>query len=169
MPEEQITAIWREARVVPRALLDEDSRTQAALGLFRARDQAGLHRVRRTAADVSQSVLSSARKLDPVYRRPVTELLEPRYTVGASRWRNLPAASLAMALTARLAARSVPAFVSLAQAQRALWGDLARHAPDLVRIDIVLAELALAGAERAHLTERAARGPRPGEETVRGL
>ncbi|MBR8743511.1 hypothetical protein [Nocardiopsis sp. MG754419] len=167
MPEEQITAIWREARVVPRALLDEDSRTQAALGLFRARNQAELHRVRREAADISQSVLSTAGKLSSAYRRPVIELLEPRHTVGASRWRNLPAASLAMALTARLAARSVPAFVSLSRAHQPLWGDLARSAPDLVRIDIVLAELALAGAERAHLAQRRARGPRPGEGLFR--
>ncbi|WP_047869770.1 hypothetical protein [Nocardiopsis sp. RV163] len=167
MPEEQITAIWREAGVVPRALLDEDSRTQAALGLFRARNQAELHRLRRDAAELSRNVLSAAGKLSPVYRRPVTELLEPRYTVGASRWRNLPTVSLAMALTARLAARSVPAFVPLAQAHRPLWSDLARSAPDLVRIDIVLAELALAGAERAHLAQRRARGPRPGEGLFR--
>lgn len=153
MPEEQVAALWREAGVVPRALLDQDSRTQAALGLFSSRNRPELDRVRHAASDIAQSVLSAAVRLSPVYRRPVTELLEPRHFAGASRWRNLPAASLAMALTARLAARSVPAFASLAHAQRSLWGDLARTAPDIVRIDIVLAELALAGAEHTHLAE----------------
>ncbi|MEE2038754.1 hypothetical protein Q8791_16135 [Nocardiopsis sp. CT-R113] len=157
MPEEQVTAIWREARVVPRALLDQDSRTQAALGLFTARNRSELYRVRRAATDITDSVLRLARGLSQTYRGPTTALLEPRHTAGASPWRNLPAASLAMALTARLAARGVPAFASLARGQRTLWGDLARTAPDLVRIDIVLAELALAGAERARLAKEQTR------------
>lgn len=153
MSPDQVTAIWQAARVVPRALLDEDSRTQAALGLFSARDQPAMHRMRSAAPDIAGSVLHLAKRLDQTYRRPVLDLLEPRHAPGTARWRNLPAASLALALAARLAARGVPAFTSLARGQRAVWGDLARHAPDLVRIDIVLAELALAGAERAHIAK----------------
>lgn len=153
MSKDQVTAIWQAARVVPRALLDEDSRTQAALGLFTARDLPQMHRVRGAAPDIAAAVLHLAQRLDPTYRRPVLELLEPRHVPGAARWRNLPAASLALALAARLAARGVSSFASLARGQRAVWGDLARCAPDLVRIDIVLAELALAGAERAHFAK----------------
>ncbi|GAA1440190.1 hypothetical protein [Nocardiopsis tropica] len=153
MPEDQVTAIWQAARVVPRALLDEDSRTQAALGLFTARNQSELHRMRRDASDITSAVLHLVKRLQEPYRRRALTLLEPRHAPGAARWRNLPAASLALALAARLAARGEPSFTSLVRSQRAVWGDLARCAPDLVRIDIVLAELTLAGAERAHFTK----------------
>ena len=157
MSKEQIAAVWQAARVVPRALLDEDSRTQAALGLFSVRDLPEMHRVRAAAHEIAGGVLHMAKRLDETYRRPVLDLLEPRHAPGADQWRNLPAASLALALAARLAARGMPSFASLSREQRAVWDDLARHAPDLVRIDIVLAELALAGAERAHFAKEQTR------------
>ncbi|AFR08044.1 hypothetical protein [Nocardiopsis alba] len=157
MPEDQVAAIWQAARVVPRALLDEDSRTQAALGLFTERNRSELYRLRQSASDIITATLHLVKRIPETYRLPALALLESRHAPEASRWRNLPAASLALAVAARLAARGVRSCASLARGQQQVWGDLARCAPDLVRIDIVLAELALAGAERAHFTKEPSR------------
>lgn len=157
MPDDQVTAIWQAARVVPRALLDEDSRTQAALGLFTERNRSELYQLRSRASDITTAALHLVKQIPETYRRPALALLESRHAPGSSRWRNLPAASLALAVSGRLAARGVRSCASLSRGQQQVWGDLARCAPDLVRIDIVLAELALAGAERAHFTKEPSR------------
>jgi hypothetical protein len=148
LSQEQFEALWRAARVVPRGLLDGDSRTNAALGLFTVRDTPGLRLVRKHGADIVHPVLRGLSRLEPHYQSTATALVRSRYTPDARPWLNLPAVSLAMAVTARLCARGFPLFASLAQAQRRTWECLAKAAPDLVATDIVLAELVLSGAER---------------------
>jgi hypothetical protein len=148
LSKEQFEALWRAARVVPRALLDGDSRTNAALGLFTVRDAPGLRLVRKHGADIVHTVLRGLSRLERHYRDAGTALVASRHTPAAEPWLNLPAVSLAMAVTARLAARGFPLFGSLAQAQHRTWESLAGSVPDLVATDIVLAELTLSGAER---------------------
>ncbi|WP_160050510.1 hypothetical protein [Nocardiopsis sp. FR4] len=145
---ERFEALWQAARVVPRALLDGDSRSNAAMGLFTIRDSARLRLVRKHGADIVHPVLRSLTRLRPHHQHAATALVGSRHTPDARPWLNLPAVSLAMAVTARLAARGFPLFASLAQAQRRTWTALAEAAPDLVATDIVLAELTLSGAER---------------------
>ena len=63
--------------------------------------------------------------------------------------------STALALVARIAARGYDDCRAFEHAWRPRWTDLARRAPALTAIDLVLAEALIASAERA----RFARGP----------
>ena len=60
-------------------------------------------------------------------------------------WQSLPAMSIALALTSRLAARGDVRFQSELESLRHVWAALARCAPDLVEVDIVLAECLVLG------------------------
>ena len=60
--------------------------------------------------------------------------------------------SLSLALVARIAARGDEACRSFERGWRARWTDLARQAPDLTSIDLVLAEAIVAAAERARFS-----------------
>ena len=64
-------------------------------------------------------------------------------------WLALPAMSASLALVARIAARGDEACRSFERTWRGRWTDLARQAPDLTGIDLVLAEALIAAAERA--------------------
>jgi hypothetical protein len=64
--------------------------------------------------------------------------------------------SASLALVARIAARGDQACRSFERDWRDRWIDLARQAPDMARIDLVLAESLLAGVERARLAEEPA-------------
>jgi hypothetical protein len=57
--------------------------------------------------------------------------------------------SASLALVARIAARGDEACRSFERTWRGCWTDLARRAPDLTGIDLVLAEAHIAAAERA--------------------
>jgi hypothetical protein len=61
-------------------------------------------------------------------------------------WLGLPAMSIAMALLARLAARGDSNAALLEEGYRGKWANLALHAPELVAIDLVLAEALVAAA-----------------------
>lgn len=149
MQKEQFDTVWRAARVVPRALLDGDSRAKATLDLFVARESAHVRAARRRGGEILHEVLFGVSRLDTIHREAANALVRSRCTASSvNSWRDLPAVSLALAVTARLSARGIERFQSLAQAQREIWEGLARCAPDLVATDIVLAELTLSGAER---------------------
>jgi len=64
--------------------------------------------------------------------------------------------SASLALVARIAARDNEACRSFERSCRDRWTDLARQAPDMTSIDLVLAEALIAGAERARLAEETA-------------
>lgn len=136
---QQIEAIWRAARIVPRALLDADSRASAALRLFDRREEKGLREAGKLAATAVQ------RTLPLLEGRPelIAQLKARMHPQGKGGWFALPAASTAFALLARLAARGHPACRNLEQLFREYWLQLAAGAPDLVLIDLILAELLL--------------------------
>ncbi|GAB2445485.1 hypothetical protein GCM10027187_08500 [Streptosporangium sandarakinum] len=140
---EQIEGIWRAADVVPRALLDADSRAAAARRLFDLREEDAVCELGRLASHV-------VRKARTLIRRPrlLRQLEQRGHPGGRGGWYALPAASAAFALTARLAARGDAGCRSAEQTFRADWARLAAAAPQLVTTDLILAEL-LAGAEQA--------------------
>jgi hypothetical protein len=141
MPLQQIESIWRAADVVPRALLDADTRASAARRLFDARGESAAKEVGKVAAHVVRAARTLIR--DPRLRAQLDQRRHPEDRGG---WYSIPAASMAFALIARLAARGDAACRSAEQNHRADWARLATVAPDLVTIDLVLAEL-LIGAD----------------------
>ena len=127
-------------RVVPGGLLDGDERLVAARQLFDARDRNGLRRVasygdtrlRRYLTDAGGSVAAAI------------EARQPR-----TGWRGLPALSLAFAFCARLAARGHRPLQALLPQIIPHHAAIARHAPHLTTVDLVLAEFILAGTGAA--------------------
>ncbi|WP_283138127.1 hypothetical protein [Rhizohabitans arisaemae] len=142
---QQIEGIWRAADVVPRALLDADTRMSAARRLFDARGEEPL----RLLGQVALQVADAARTL--LKRKELTGQIDRRRHPRNRRgWYSAPAASAAFALVARRAARGDTACRAAEQTFRADWVRLATVAPDLVAIDLVLAELLIGpGAERS--------------------
>ena len=149
----QVAVPWAAAFAVPQPLLDPATRAVAAGQLFGARTTAELTRAGQDAI----SVVRSAEQLVAAspYRRAVTQLAARRHPDGTGGWRALPAMSTALALVARIAARGYDDCRTFEHAWRPRWTDLARRAPALTAIDLVLAEALIASTERA----RFARGP----------
>jgi hypothetical protein len=73
------------------------------------------------------------------------EIVARRPTEGKGGWLALPAMSIAMALTARLAARGNARCQVLEREYRGKWANLTLRAPDLVAIDLVRAEALIVG------------------------
>ncbi|HSZ30689.1 MAG TPA: hypothetical protein VK784_13165 [Pseudonocardiaceae bacterium] len=140
-PAAQMDIVWRAAAIVPRGLLSADERAAAARELFDNRWRLGVERVAREArvrlAELTQLIRrhSAPNALAAVQARG-----------GREGWVALPALSLALALTARLAARDTGLRRCVAHFV-ATHAALARHAPRLVTVDLVLAELLLTGAD----------------------
>jgi hypothetical protein len=151
---EQVDAVWQAAAVVPQTLLDVDTRAVAARQMFDSRRTPELARAARDATFVVRSaerlVAASA------YPGAVTQIMARRHPDRKGGWLALPAMSAALALVARIAARDDEACRSFERDWRDRWTDLARRAPDLTSIDLVLAEALIAGTERARLTEELA-------------
>ncbi len=134
-----LEAKWPAAVVIPQPLLDADTRAVAARQLFDAWSTPELT----SAAQDATSVVRSAERLVAAtpYRRAAAQI--------AARRLALPAMSASLALVARIAARGDEACRSFERTWRGCWTDLARRAPDLTGIDLVLAEAHIAAAERA--------------------
>jgi hypothetical protein len=144
LPPEQLEALWQAAAVVPKALLDDDTRVTAARRMFDARNSAPL----RSAATVAKTVMRAAELTiqESGYPDLVKSIAARRPADGRSSWLGLPAMSIAMALAARLAARGNARCAVLEREYRGKWANLALRAPDLVIIDLVRAEALVVGA-----------------------
>ena len=151
---EQVEAVWQAAAVVPQALLDADTRAVAARQMFDARRSAELARAAREAT----SIVRSAERLVAAspYRVALAQIAARRHPDGKGGWLALPAMSASLALVARIAARGDEACRSFERGWRDCWAGLARQAPDMVGIDLVLAEALIAGADRTRLAEETA-------------
>ena len=134
----QLEAAPPAAAVVPQPLLDAATIAAAARQLLDARGTPELAR----AAQDAPSVTRAAERLVAAspYRRAAAQI--------AAR-RELPALSISLALVARISARGDEDCRSFERAWRPRWTDLARQAPSLTSIDLVLAEALIAAAERA--------------------
>jgi superfamily I DNA/RNA helicase len=149
---EQVEAVWQAAAVVPQTLLDRDTRAVAARQLFDAR---------RTLARVAREATSTVRSAEQLvtaspYWRTVAQITARRHPDRRGGWLALPAMSASLALVARIAARGNEACRSFERACRDQWTDLARQAPNMTSIDLVLAEALIASTERVRLVEESA-------------
>jgi len=144
---DQIEAVWQAAVVVPQALLDADTRAIAARQMFDARRTTELSRAAREAG----LIVRAAERLVAASPYPcaAAPIAARRHPGGKGGWLALPAMSIAMAVVARIAARGHEASRSFERSWREHWTGLARQAPDLASIDLVLAEAHIASAERA--------------------
>jgi len=148
---EQLEAVWQAAAVVPQTLLDADTRAVAARQMFDARRTPELVRAARDAASIIRA--AEHRVTASPYRSVLTQIAGRRHPEGKGGWLALPAMSASLALVARVAARGDESCKSFERDWRSRWVDLARRAPEMTRIDLVLAEALLAGAERSRLAE----------------
>jgi superfamily I DNA/RNA helicase len=151
LPVEQLEAVWQAAAVVPQALLDPDTRVVAARQMFDARRSPELTQAARDAG----SILRAAQHLVAAspYRRAGAQVSARLHPDRKGAWTTLPAVSAALAVVARIGARGDVACQSFECHWRDHWAGLARQAPDLASIDLVLAEILIASADRARITE----------------
>jgi hypothetical protein len=146
MQPQQLESTWRAAQVVPRALLDPDTRMVAARRLFDRRADEGVWRVGRMASGIVRNALSVLASRP----RLCAQVEARRSDGGVGEWQALPAASAALAIVGRRAARGDVRCQHMEQMYRPRWRQLAMSAPELVTIDLVLAEL-LVGLENTEI------------------
>jgi superfamily I DNA/RNA helicase len=149
---DQVDAVWQAAAVVPQAFLDADTRAIAARQMFDAR------RALAGPARDAAVIVRDAEKLvtASLYREAAAFITVRHHPERRGGWLALPAMSASLALVARIAARGNEACRAFERGWRSRWADLARQAPGLASIDLVLAEALIAGAERTRFTEEAA-------------
>jgi hypothetical protein len=142
-PPEVLDMVWRASRIAPAALLDQDSRVMAARELFDARTHPRL----RSCVDRHQTV---SQHLQALFERAgcvaATTAVAARSSDCREPWQAMPALSLAFAFASRLAARGDEMLALKMNDLRPRHVALARQAPQLAQIDLVLAELTLRGA-----------------------
>jgi hypothetical protein len=151
---DQLEAVWQAAAVVPKALLDADTRAAAARRLFDARHTPELSQ----AAKVAAGIVRNAERLiaASAYPGTISHIRARSHPDGKGGWLALPAMSAALSLTARIAARGDEKCQAFERLWRDRWAGLAQRAPDLTQIDLVLAEVLAAGAERANAAKEQA-------------
>lgn len=142
LPPEQVDNIWRAAAVVPRGVLGADERAVAARELFDARNRPG---VRRVARDARTQLTELTALIGQARGKSALASIEARGSRDG--WLALPALSLALAMAARISARDQGFFTRYIKSLIPLHATLARHAPRLVTVDVLLAELLLTGAD----------------------
>lgn len=139
-PREVLDMVWRASRIAPAALLDADSRVVAARELFEART----HPRMRAVLDGQQVLVQHVTALVERLGRPrLTEAIAARRSQPG--WQSLPALSIALAIASRLASRGDGLMMTKLAGCHAKYTALARRAPSMVQLDLVLAEL-LVGA-----------------------
>lgn len=146
MQPQQLEGLWKAAQIIPKALLDPDTRAVAARRLFDRRASDGVRQIGGMASGVVRNALSVLKDRP----RLCAQIEARRSDGGAGEWLSLPAASAALAIVARRAARGDVRCQRMEQLYRAQWRRFAMCAPDLVIIDLVLAEL-LVGLESTEI------------------
>lgn len=142
MQPRQIDGLWHAAQVVPQSLLDPDTRAAAARRLFDRRAHRRVLQIDGSGSVVVHTALSVLAG-EPRLRAQI----EARRGSNGPDWLSLPAASSALAIIARLAARGSEICQRMSKRFRPQWVHLASAAPDLVIIDLVLAELLISYSE----------------------
>lgn len=132
----------RHAGLIPRGLLSGDSRVVAAMELVRERRDPRLKQL----LDTSRRLFEETRGLLRLIGDPATiaAFEARRHATAAEGWRVLPALSLGWSLAARHAARGNSIAAAWLGRQRRCWSDLGEVVPQLVTIDLILAELVVA-------------------------
>jgi hypothetical protein len=146
LPAAQVAAIWSAAQVIPEGLLHRDSRSAAAKQLFDVRHavqlapvikliERDLGRVRRTLKEGAP----------PSVYAQLDARLDQDFTAS---WQLLPAASFGWAALARLKAHDLAPSEAMPAGRREAWAELAKHAPDYVGMDLVLADALILSARK---------------------
>lgn len=136
MPQERIDAIMAIANLLPRALLDKDSRAQASKNLFDRRRDRPMDAV----IAVSGGLIREAREaIMADFGAAAADPIDARASDNG--WMNLPMLSLACAFVARGASRGATASVRTSAKLRKAYMRLAEAAPAIVQQDLGLAEL----------------------------
>jgi hypothetical protein len=142
--------ILRQLKLVPTGLLSGDSRTGASIRLLENRRDPRLTALLKHSGQLVKEAclildkIGSARD-QAAFRARLSPLAE-------SGWPVFPAISMGLALVARHVARGDKSRAWL-QGVSHLWADLARIAPDLVTIDLILADLTIAGESIPELAQ----------------
>ncbi|MFK4100421.1 hypothetical protein ACI2L1_10170 [Streptomyces sp. NPDC019531] len=140
LPDIQQQAVWRTARVVPRGLLDTDTRAEAAWQTFRDRRTLQSYAVREECGEWLEAVAFYLDDGHQILARAFRDR-EPGPLHGPEEaWMRVPQFSLGCALIARLAAAGDTRAAKLEGGLRPLWTSIAAHAPDLTAVDLALAE-----------------------------
>lgn len=147
----ELEAMWRAAQVVPAGLLDIDTRAAAGMALFQSRQNSALHSMTRDGQAVAQAVDAILRDAG---HEPLAAWVRSRIPMKTSwAWEVIPQLSAAFAAMARLAARGDERAAQLSTRFIGEWQHLARVSPDIVEIDIVLAEMLARAATDPHHRE----------------
>lgn len=135
----ELEEMWREARVVPGGLLDGETRAAAAMSLFRVRGKASL----KGLCQSGLALLGAADKLllDAGMMQSAAWLRARGTKERSWDWEILPQVSAALAAMARLTARGDDRAARVTEQFTPQWQALAREVPELVEIDIVIAEM----------------------------
>lgn len=142
----------RAARLVPQGLLSQDSRVLAAMDLVAARRDTRLDWLMKNAHNVLREGERLLRMIDdPATQNAFDARRHPTRTGG---WHVLPAVSMVLALVARHAARGNADAVRWLIREQRPWADLAAALPQLVTIDLIIAELVVGRrAEEVEVSE----------------
>jgi hypothetical protein len=132
------------AAFVPKALLDVDTRAVSATSLLEQDRTPQFEELGRRADRVVNEIGSLLPNTVPEATRALRARLNPD---GKGGWRHLPVLSLGLALVARCAARGDDESGLWIRRQQSMWAELAAIAPEMVALDLVLAEVTLSGAE----------------------
>ena len=144
MPQDVRESIMASAAFVPRGLLHQDSRALAAKQLLDRRDDDDLRWLRWKVQGLLHDLEGTLRSVE--FEAGLAAVRARRHPTADHGWRVMPAWSIGMAIVARLAAHGIVAGDQLTPDSARAWEDLAQVAPDLVTIDLILAELLV----RAH-------------------
>ncbi|MDZ5447520.1 hypothetical protein U2F26_33260 [Micromonospora sp. 4G57] len=142
MEPERLDALWLAAPVVPGGILDGDERWSAARELFDGRLRPGLVSL---AGKTERHLRLLVRSLERVGGPELAAAVRAREQ--GPGWRSLPALSIALCLASRLAARGHEPLASDMPRLVKAHGVLARRAPRLTTVDVVLAELLVTGLD----------------------
>jgi len=136
----------RATRLVPKGLLELDSRVLAVFQLLDNKDDAPRWLVEKAGRSLAELLSLLSGTGDEAGQAAVRARLHPSSKSG---WRALSALSLGWAWVARSSAHGEHRHRGWIEGQKQFWGDLARLAPQLVTIDVILADL-LVRAHRTH-------------------
>lgn len=134
----------RQAGLIPQGLLSGESRVIAAMQLVNERRDQRLDWLMRHAHKILVETDRMIRMLgNPVAQAAFDARRHPTATGG---WRVVPSISLGFALAARNAARGSELAGGWLDRQARVWTDLAKVVPQLVTIDLIVAELLTASS-----------------------
>ena len=138
-PPDLREAVFAEARFLPHGLLHSDTRALAAKQLLDERKNDTLTWLRRNSQVLLRHLLGALQGADAGFA--LDAVAARRHPTRTDGWRALPAWSMAVAMTARLVARGRIDEQVLHPTIVRAWENLTEVVPDLVTIDLVIAEL----------------------------